>query len=236
VTLIAATGHDRDRGRARGRTEQLTVLVLAKQPRPGFSKTRLAPRYGPDGAALLAAAALADTLDAVRSLPRARKVLVLAGQADGVPSNGFEVLPQVEGSHAERIQAAFELVDGPAVLVGMDTPQLQPGVLDLDLDDPADAWLGPAEDGGWWALGLRHAARDARRVLPGVPMSTAQTGAWQRIRLVEAGLRVADLPTVRDVDEPDDALAVAALIPQSRYGRCLRALEARHEPRPGTPQ
>ena len=215
------------------RVDRLTVLVLAKQPRPGFSKTRLAPRYGDQGAAELAAAALADTLDAVRSLPRARKILVLAGRPERLRCSGFEVVPQVEGSHAERIQAAFELVDGPAVLVGMDTPQLQPELLDLALDEPADAWLGPAEDGGWWALGLRHAARDAGRVLPGVPMSTSQTGARQRARLVEAGLRVADLPMVRDVDEPDDAVAVAALIPHSRYGRCLRSLEARHGARSG---
>jgi uncharacterized protein len=139
--------------------------------------------------------------------------------------SGFEIVPQVAGSHAERIQAAFELVDGPAVLIGMDTPQVRPELIDLDLDAPVDAWLGPAQDGGWWALGLRHAAADAGRVLPGVPMSTARTCAVQRVRLVEAGLRVAELPELRDVDEPDDALAVAALVPDSGFGRCVSALE-----------
>jgi glycosyltransferase A (GT-A) superfamily protein (DUF2064 family) len=206
--------------------ERLTVLVLAKQPLPGHSKTRLAPRYGDVGAARLAAAALADTLDVVRQVPRARKVLVLAGDPQGVDCAGFQVVGQAAGSHAERIQAAFELVDGPAVLVGMDTPQLRPGLVDLDRSAPVDAWLGPAQDGGWWAMGLRHAARDAGRVLAGVPMSTPRTGALQRIRLEEAGLRVAVLPTLRDVDEPDDARAVAALIPRSRFGRELAALEA----------
>ncbi len=212
----------------------LTVLVLAKAPRRGFSKTRLAPRYGDEGAAQMAAAALTDTLDAVRSMPRARKVLVLAGDPEPFSGNGFEVIPQRDGGHTERIQAAFELAEGPAMLIGMDTPQVPPGLLELDLEAPIDAWLGPAQDGGWWALGLRHAARDAGRVLPGVPMSTPQTGARQRVRLVEAGLRVVDLPLLRDVDEPQDALAVAALVPQSRFGRCVSELEAELARRPVT--
>jgi uncharacterized protein len=211
-------------------TPGLTVLVLAKAPRPRFCKTRLAPRYGDDGASRVAAAALADTLQTVSGLPRARRILVLDGAPDGVPTHGFEVVPQATGSHAQRIAAAFELAGGPAVLVGMDTPQLRADVLDLDLDAPFDAWLGQAEDGGWWAMGLRHPARDARRVLHGVPMSTPDTGARQRIRLVQSGLRVADLPRLRDVDEPDDAVAVARLVPGSRFARCVETVEAAVEP------
>jgi len=227
----------------------LTILVLAKAPVAGRSKTRLAPRYGDRGAALLAAAALSDTLGIVRRTPCARRVLVLDGQlatdrqpaADGRPAadgplveravmhlrtDGFDVVPQAAGDHAERIRAAFETADGPALLIGMDTPQVRVDTLRLDLDCPVDAWLGLAEDGGWWALGLRHARRDAARVLAGVPMSTDRTGAVQRTRLAEAGLRVAHLPMLRDVDEPDDAVAVAALAPATRFAACLRSLES----------
>ncbi|HYY12456.1 MAG TPA: DUF2064 domain-containing protein, partial [Kineosporiaceae bacterium] len=121
---------------------------------------------------------------------------------------------------ADRIAAAFELADGPALLVGMDTPQLTPALLTLP-GEGADAWLGPAEDGGWWALALREPRRDARRVLAGVRMSTPETGSEQRRSLLAAGLRVADLPVLRDVDEPADALAVAALVPGRRFARAV---------------
>ena len=134
-------------------------------------------------------------------------------------------MAQRSGSHAERIIGAFEGTTDAAVLVGMDTPQLDPAVLALDLAAPVDAWFGPADDGGWWAMGLRHSRRDARRVLSGVPMSTAATGAVQRGRLATAGLRIADLPGLRDVDEPEDAVAVAACAPHTRFARRLAQLE-----------
>lgn len=204
-----------------------TILVLAKAPVPGRSKTRLAPAYGFDGAAELAAAALADTLAAVAAAAARRRVLVLDGAP--VPSlpAGFDVVPQVAGDHAHRIAAALEIAEGPALLVGMDTPQVTPELLTIDPDDPAGAWLGPAWDGGWWALGLRDPRRSAARVLHGVPMSTPRTGAEQRRRLLAEGLAVVDLPMLRDVDEPADAVAVAAAHPGTRFAATLAALAPR---------
>jgi uncharacterized protein len=78
----------------------------------------------------------------------------------------------------------------------------------------ADAWFGPAADGGFWALGLR--VPDAALVR-GVPMSALDTGAVQRARLLTAGLRVADLPVLRDVDTAADAVAVARQAPLTRF-------------------
>jgi uncharacterized protein len=210
-----------------------TLLVLAKAPRAGHSKTRLAPLFGAEGAAALAAAALADTLDAVASAPARRRVLVLDGAFAGagplavrVPA-GLDVVPQAGGTHAARIAAALELADGPALLVGMDTPQVTPALLALATPTAPDlAWLGPAEDGGWWAMALPRPRELARRVLAGVPMSTARTGELQRRSLAAAGLRVADLPRLRDVDQPADALAVAALAPRTRFARAVADVAA----------
>jgi len=58
----------------------------------------------------------------------------------------------------------------------------------------------------------------------GVPMSTAYTGAVQRARLHAAGLRVAELPLLRDVDTAADAVAVARQAPQSRFAARAREL------------
>ncbi|WP_088320045.1 DUF2064 domain-containing protein [Kineosporia sp. R_H_3] len=211
----------------------LTILVLAKSPEPGRSKTRLAPAYGFEGAAALAAAALADTLDAVAAAPAARRVLVLDGEVVPPVPAGFVVVRQRGRTHGDRIAAALAAEPGPALLIGMDTPQVTPALLTVDLAEPGvDAWLGPAADGGWWALGLRHPGRDARSVLAGVPMSTALTGQVQRERLVAAGLAPRALPALRDVDEPDDALAVAALAPGTRFGRLVQELSSACAPAP----
>jgi glycosyltransferase A (GT-A) superfamily protein (DUF2064 family) len=204
----------------------LTIVVLAKSPAAGRSKTRLAPAYGFEGAAALAAASLADTLAAVAASAATRRLLVLDGAPVPAVPAGFAVVPQVAGGHARRIAAALALADGPALLVGMDTPQVTPELLAVDLTARADAWLGPAWDGGWWALGLRDPRRFAGRVVSGVPMSTARTGEVQRRRLLQAGLVVVDLPPLRDVDEPADAEAVAAGFPATRFAAALAALGA----------
>ncbi|WP_128376558.1 TIGR04282 family arsenosugar biosynthesis glycosyltransferase [Streptomyces cavernae] len=190
-----------------------TLLVIAKEPRPGRVKTRLTPPFTSEEAAMLAEAALADTLRAVAAAPARRRVLVLDGTAGPWLPPGFDVVPQCAGGLDERLAAAFADCDGPALLIGMDTPQVTPDLLTVDFDG-SDACLGPAEDGGFWALGL---AEPDPGLLRGVPMSTPATGAAQRDRLVAAGLRVRDLPHLRDVDTAADAEAVAATAPNGAF-------------------
>ncbi|MBN0044631.1 DUF2064 domain-containing protein [Streptomyces actuosus] len=190
-----------------------TLLVIAKEPRPGRVKTRLTPPYTPAQAAELAAAALADTLSTVARTPASRRVLVLDGHPGPWLPPGFDVVPQCGGGLDERLAAAFAACTGPALLIGMDTPQVSPELLAVDFAD-CDACFGPAHDGGFWALGL--AAPDPE-LLRGVPMSRADTGAVQRGRLVDAGLRVRDLSPLRDVDTAADADAVAAEAPHGRF-------------------
>ncbi|MFJ9626893.1 DUF2064 domain-containing protein [Streptomyces sp. NPDC101175] len=197
-----------------------TLLVIAKEPRPGRVKTRLTPPFTPEKAAALAEAALADTLDAVLATPARRRVLVLDGAPGRWLPPGFDVVPQCGGGLDARLAAAFAGCAGPALLIGMDTPQVTPALLTVDFAD-CDAYFGPAEDGGFWALGL---AEPDPALLLGVPMSTPATGAVQRARLTGAGLRVRDLPPLRDVDTAYDAELVAAEAPQGRFARELARL------------
>jgi rSAM/selenodomain-associated transferase 1 len=204
-------------------THAVQVLVVAKEPVPGRVKTRLCPPLTPAQAAQVAAAAIEDTLDAVRQVPAAERVVVVDG--DLRPA-GFTVAPQVHGPFDVRLAAAFDEAAArglPALLVGMDTPQLTPALLDdacralLD----ADAVLGLAEDGGWWALGLRE---PDGALLRGIPTSRDDTGRRQAQRLRDAGLGVSDLPVLRDVDTVDDAVAVAAAAPGTRFAVTLTRL------------
>ena len=206
----------------------MNLLVIAKAPLAGRSKTRLCPPLEPEEAAALAEAALVDTLHTVREAAEmlgARPVLVLDGEPGAWLPTGFLVVRQRGGGLGERLAAAFDDVGGPAFLVGMDTPQLTPALV-VDavrrLEAPGvDAVLGEAVDGGWWAIGL---CRPDARVFAGVPMSTSRTCEAQRASLAALGLGIDELSTLRDVDVIDDAVAVAAEAPGTRFAEAVARL------------
>ncbi|MGW5398582.1 TIGR04282 family arsenosugar biosynthesis glycosyltransferase [Streptomyces sp. NPDC003952] len=200
-----------------------TLLVIAKEPVPGRVKTRLTPPFAPAEAAALAEAALADTLAVVAAAPARRRVLVLDGRPGPWLPPGFEVVPQCAGSLDLRLAAAFGACSGPALLIGMDTPQVTPELLDVDWSQYG-AWFGPAVDGGFWALGL---AVPDPALLRGVPMSVPETGAVQYERLRAAGLRTGRLPVLRDVDTAEDARLVAAEAPAGAFAARLADLTGR---------
>ena len=199
-----------------------TLLVIAKQPVPGRVKTRLVPPCTHEQAAALAEAALADTLHTVLMAPARRRVLVLDGEPGPWLPPGFDVVPQCGGPLDERLAAAFAAVRGPALLIGMDTPQVTPG--------SAHRGLG----------GRRRRVRPGRRrrVLGARPARAGSRPAARRphvdpehrrhpaARLLAAGLRVADLPQLRDVDTAADAVAVARQAPRSRFAARARELAA----------
>lgn len=206
------------------------LVVLAKAPVPGRSKTRLCPPLVPAEAAALAEAALSDTLEVVASVPGVRRVLALEGEPGSWLPPGFELVSQCDGGLGERLAGAFASVGGPAVLVGMDTPQLTKGHLTRALEAfarPADAVLGPAADGGYWTIGLRSADP---RAFDGVPMSSSRTCVAQRARLDSLGMRVDELDELRDVDTIDDALAVASEAPGTRFAAALEAVSYGAQP------
>lgn len=201
-------------------SSELTIMILAKEPRSGMVKTRLLPEVTAEQAAQLAAAALQDTLETVLNTPATRRILVLDGSpGDWVPA-GFEVIPQVSGGLNERLAGAFSAVSGPALLIGMDTPQLLPQDLRVDLA-AADAWFGPSFDGGFWLIGMKV---PDPTVFADVPMSTSDTGRIQLDRLLLTGRRVQQLGVQRDVDTAIDARVVAAAAPLTKFAAMWRAV------------
>ena len=202
-----------------------SLVVLAKQPLPGKSKTRLQAGFTDSEAAQLAAAALDDTLAVVRQARVEQRVLAFEGDATGYDRGGFVVVPQPQGSMTDRLTAAMAATrdSNPTLLIGMDTPQVTPSLLEADFTG-VDALLGLSDDGGYWAIGLCDV--DPGPVFDELPMSTSATGAAQLARLLDLGLRVRLLPPLRDVDLPGDAEAVAYAFPQLGFSAKYRALTA----------
>lgn len=204
-------------------------LVLAKAPVAGRVKTRLGAHIGMDAAATIAAASLSDTLAACTAAfgsDRCHLALDgdLANAVDGpriaAALEGWTVFGQHGSELASRLaQAHAAMGQGPVLQIGMDTPQTTVGVLRAAAEGlrDHDAVLGPAADGGWWALALRDPGKAA--ALLTVPMSTPETFARTKQALEGVGLRVALAPTLRDVDTATDAEAVAGLVPDGRFAR-----------------
>jgi hypothetical protein len=201
----------------------VSLIVIAKNPLPGRAKTRLSPPFAPGDAARLAEASLRDTIEVVMSVPAAEHVLALDGAPDRWRRAGLRIIPQRGADLAERLEHAFADVGGPALLVGMDTPQLTVELVREGMDALAhfDAVLGPADDGGYWSVGLN---RPRERSFRGIPMSVSDTLVHQRARFAELGLRLFEQPVLTDVDTAVDARAVACLAPRSRFASVLAEL------------
>lgn len=184
------------------------LLVVAKRPAPGQTKTRLTPPLSPEQAAALYECFLHDTLALIRQTPNTQPAIAY--------------LPPSEKAYFAKLAPDFELVlqDGPDLGVRLDnalTHYLQLGykhVAIMDSDSPtlpvsclaatfealdkADVVLGPCDDGGYYLIGLN---RPIPRLLREVQMSTPRVVADTLALAKEEGLRVELLPTWYDVDD-----------------------------------
>jgi glycosyltransferase A (GT-A) superfamily protein (DUF2064 family) len=204
------------------------VIVIAEAPAPDRVDDWLSPPLHPQQAALVAEAALADTLEVVAAAPVTRRVLALDGAPGDWLPDGFRVFGQRGSGLDERIAAAFAdayaVAPLPMVLIGTDTPQvtvdmLGDAVASLESGE-ADAVFGPSTDGGFWLLGLR---RPDRSLLAGVPMSDKDPGRALLERLAGAGLRVALAPRLTEVSSLETAEQVAGQCPSSRFAAAFTA-------------
>lgn len=182
------------------------IVVFGKPPVAGAAKTRLAAAVGSDAAARVARALLLDTWAMVARVPGVR--VALSTPAPERP-HGEGIAPRWDqggGSLGERIERTVRrgLADAPWVLcLGADAPHVPPGHLTRAVQalEAHDAVIGPAEDGGYWCLGLRTCPDG---LLDGIPWSTATTceATWQR--LGAQGLSRARVDRWWDIDEPAD--------------------------------
>ena len=185
------------------------LIVMAKQPRAGAVKRRLARGIGTVAATRFYRTTLRHTLMRLGADPRWQTYLAVT--PDLALREPFWPLwprvtriPQGEGDLGARMQRLFDAMPpGPAVLVGSDIPAICPTHIAEAFRclGRADAVFGPAEDGGYWLVGFR---RSPGRLSPfdGVPWSTDQALAATCDNL--KGRTVALTDTLSDVDTAED--------------------------------
>lgn len=188
------------------------VIVMAKTPRAGLAKTRLAPRLSAIGAARLAAVMLRHALRAASDAALGAVVLcaapdehdaqlqAAAGEIDAT------LWPQGDGDLGARLARAAErgLAQADALLLmGTDAPALDATMLRAAAQalTQHDAVLVPAADGGYALLGLR---RTNPALFESIAWSSAQVLEQTRQALRSLGWSFTELATVHDIDEPAD--------------------------------
>ena len=195
------------------------AIVIAKAPRPGLCKTRLEPLLGADGCAALQAALIrrATAWAAAVGTPY---VAFTPGDAReemaALAPAGTRLVEQAAGDLGDRLAAAIGAVldehGGPAVLIGVDTPQIAPEVgrqAIEDLRSGVDVTFGPAADGGYYLVGMREPHPEV------FDLPTEKWGGPEVFELSlaaahEAGLSLAMLRAERDLDDEEDARAMLA--------------------------
>jgi uncharacterized protein len=205
------------------------LSVIAKEPKPGFVKTRLCPPCTPEQAATIAAAGLLDTLDAIDAVVihassagyQLTPTLIFEGDATDWVRSGYEVVKQRGGGLEERLANAYDDI-GPGFIVGMESPHAVATIAAaLQAVSEGEDALGLAEDGGYWGIGLGSVDP---KVFRNVPMSASNTGLAQLAQLHRLQRSVYLLPQVRDLDTIADVQAAAIRTGNSRLETTARKI------------
>jgi len=183
------------------------LIVVAKRPAPGKTKTRLSPPLTPELASALYESFLFDTLDQMRQVADSHHVIAYLDEREYFQrlAPDFELIPQEGRDLGERLDNAltFYLSRGyeRVVIMDSDSPTLPPDYLSRAfhiLSNGADVVLGPCDDGGYYLIGLK---KPTPRLLRDVHMSTPTVAAETIALAKEEGLNLVALPTWYDIDD-----------------------------------
>jgi uncharacterized protein len=196
------------------RASQCALAVMAKAPRPGKVKTRLAPPLTLEQAAGLNACFLRDTaanVGAVAASGCAAGVISYTpvgdeGFFDNLLPGDFALIPQRGDGFGERLLAtAQDLLScgyGSVCLIDSDSPTVPAAAFEQaigELQKEGDrVVLGPSEDGGYYLIGLKCAHPE---VFADIAWSTSSVFAETVAAAKAAGIEVVVLPLWYDVDD-----------------------------------
>lgn len=191
-----------------------SILVFARTPEPGKTKTRLIPRLGAEGAAALAERLIEGTLETLVGIPCARIELWTTPDSSHplferlARRYGCELREQQGRDLGARLWHAVSGSTGPVILIGTDCPAMTSDYLKAALQslERQDAVLGPASDGGYVLLGLQ---RGHTSLFDEIPWGSDRVAAMTRERLEGLGWRWSELEVLPDLDRPEDLDALS---------------------------
>jgi len=188
-----------------------TLIVMVKEPRPGRVKTRLGRDIGMTAAAWWFRHQLRGVLRRVQD-PRWHVVLAVAPDFAGMQSRFWPAhLPRIAqggGDLGARMARMLRSAHGgPACVIGADIPDINAARVAEAFRalGAHDAVFGPAPDGGYWLVGLKHPARQPKGFMRDVRWSTAHALADTVVTLPDH--RIARVAMLRDVDTVKDLSA-----------------------------
>lgn len=198
------------------------LVVFAKAPIPGQVKTRLCPPLTPDEAATIHGSFVLDTVERAKAaidrftLPVDRFLACAPSSAHPFfkvleARHGMRLIDQTGDDLGERMAEVFDRLFArnyrSVFLVGTDVPSLplEEYRRAFDLLESHDLVLGPALDGGYYLLGLKHPVPE---LFVGIPWSTSLVLQTTEDRARSLGLTVARTASWRDVDTIDDLTAL----------------------------
>jgi uncharacterized protein len=204
------------------------LVVMAKRPLPGHTKTRLCPPLSPEAACQLYEGFLKDTLDLLRKTPDVTRYIAYLPQGEEnyfrnlAPD--FELISQLGDDLGERLDSVVTacLSNGfeQVVVMDSDSPTLPPDTGDRAFAALArtDVVLGPCEDGGYYLIGLK---RPSPALMRNLPMSTP-TVLMDTVRIARrANLGVTLLPVWYDVDTAAELEQLVAELPELPNDRAV---------------
>ena len=190
------------------------IGVMCKAPRPGRTKTRLAAAIGAAAAADLSACFVRDVAAAIEEVPtevgrRGYGIYAPAGAESALREllpPGFDLMLQVGDDLGMALSGAAEALlamgHDCVLLVNGDSPTLPPSFLSraiASLRQQGDRMvLGPAADGGYFLIGLKH---PHRHLFTNIAWGTDSVADSTRQRAAEIGLSVTELPEWYDIDD-----------------------------------
>lgn len=185
------------------------LIVVAKRPAAGQTKTRLSPPLSPEQASALYECFLHDTLSHMRQVSNTRHVIAylphdeqeyfhqIASDFELIPQEGDDLGERLDHALTSYLSRGYERV----VIMDSDSPTLPTHYLSQAFDvlsDGADVVLGPCDDGGYYLIGIK---KPTPRLLREVHMSTPTVAAETIALAKEEGLKLISLPTWYDVDD-----------------------------------
>jgi len=210
--ILYTIGRELARSRRRGGHRKL--IVFARYPQPGCTKTRLIPALGPEGAAKLQHEMTAHTLSTAAAFRRRGRAEVEVRFAGGASQSmrarygrAFPFLPQGDGDLGKRLERAmrdgFDSGAGAVLMIGTDCPEITADLLveAFEAMGRCDVVLGPATDGGYCLIGMRARFPELFR---DIDWGTERVLAQTRAIAARLGLSVSLLRPLHDVDRPED--------------------------------